>query len=172
MGTIDLGGGLVFRAWQQGDEPVLARYADNRKVWRNVRDGFPHPYTLADATAYVSRHAHEDPHVTFAIAGGGEPIGSIGLHLGEDVHRLTAEIGYWVAEPFWGQGIATRSAKAVCAYGFNTLGLVRIHAAVFEWNLASMRVLEKAGFVREAILRKSVLKDGHVIDSVQYVLVR
>ena len=129
---------------------------------------FPHPYTVADARGWLSRQKNRDSvtdlNIALAIDHGGEAIGGIGLHPQGDVARLSAEIGYWLGEPHWGRGIMTAAVKALSRYGFSELGLVRIYAAVFEWNPASMRVLEKAGFVQEGRLRRSVIKDGKVID--------
>ena len=169
--NIVIGDGYALRQWRLTDETALVKYANNRKIWLNLRDAFPHPYTLADAREYLSRHRNEDFPNVFAIDNNGAAIGSIALHPQDDVHRLSAEIGYWLGEPFWGKGVTTRAVKAICQYGFSRLHLVRIYAAVFEWNPASMRVLEKAGFVREGTLRKYVLKDGTIINSVQFALV-
>ena len=108
----------------------------------------------------------------FAIDVDGFAVGAIGLKPGDDVHRLGAEIGYWLGEEFWNRGIATEAVNAVTEYGFETLEMVRIHAEVFAWNTASMRVLEKAGFVKEGVLAKSAIKDKKIIDQVVYARVR
>jgi ribosomal-protein-alanine N-acetyltransferase len=158
----------VLRPWRKGDEPALARHANNRKVWLNLRDGFPHPYTLLHAAAWIEGSLAPHPGLRFAIEVDGEAAGSVGALPLQDVHRQTAEIGYWLAEPFWGRGIMTEVVRACTARAFRELDLVRIQAAVYAWNPASMRVLEKCGYVREGVLRKSVLKDGQLIDSVLY----
>ena len=90
-----------------GDEPALVRHADNRKIWLNVRDRFPHPYTPADAEAWVARAAAATPETQFAIEVEGEAVGGVGLFLQADVERYSAEIGYWLGEALWGRGLAT-----------------------------------------------------------------
>ncbi len=162
----------LLREWRRGDEPSLVRHANNRKVWINVRDSFPFPYTPADAKAWVRRASSDALNQVFAIDVDGFAVGAIGLRPGEDVHRLSAEIGYWLGEEFWNRGIATEAVNSVTAYAFESLGMTRVHAEVFEWNTASMRVLEKAGFVKEGVLAKSAIKDRKVIDQVVYARVR
>ncbi len=163
-----------LRAWRPGDEAALVKYANNRNIWINLRDRFPHPYTMDDATAWVQSVKDQRPVMNFAIATSNddEAIGSIGLTLQEDVHRRSGEIGYWLAEPFWGRGIATRAVRALTEYAFTNFDLVRLYANVFEWNPASGRVLEKAGFTLEGRLRKNITKDGNTIDQFLYALVR
>jgi RimJ/RimL family protein N-acetyltransferase len=158
----------ILRPWRRGDESSIARHANNRNVWRNLREAFPHPYTTEDAFAWVASNLDVRPVRSFAIEHGGKAVGSIGLHPFTDVHARTAEIGYWIAEELWGRGIATEAVLAVTEHAFRELGMVRVQAAVFAWNEASMRVLEKCGYVREAVLAKSVFKDGQLIDSVLY----
>ena len=164
--------GCTLRPWRRGDEPALARHANNRNVWRNLRDAFPHPYTMEHAIQWVAASAGVEAGLKLAIEVGGEVVGSVGLTPQADVHRRTAEIGYWLAEPFWGRGIMSEAVRAATEHGFRTLDVVRIQAAVFEWNTASMRVLEKCGYVREGRLCRSVSKDGQLIDSVLYANVR
>ena len=151
---------------------TLAAAADNRKIWRNMNEGFPNPYTLADANGWIALTRQESPERNFAIASGTEVIGGIGLKLRDDVFHRSAEIGYWLGEHFWGRGIATAALSALTDYAFVQFDLIRIDAGVFEWNPASCRVLEKAGYVREARLRKSVVKDGQVIDRFLYAKLR
>lgn len=161
-----------IREWRAGDAVSLARHADNRKVWINLRDRFPHPYTMGDAEEWIRMAREQQPPTFFALDVDGEAVGGIGLTPGEDVHRRSAEIGFWLAEPFWGRGIMTDAVKAVTSHAFDVLRLCRVHAAVYEWNPASMRVLEKAGYQREGRLRRSVTKDGRTIDSILYAAVR
>ena len=161
-----------LRGWRSEDKESLVRYANNHNVWINLRDSFPHPYTLDDAKAWIRSNQGQSPVTNFAIASVTEVIGSIGLRLQEDVYRRSAEIGYWLGEPFWNRGIATKAVRAVIEYGFATLGLERIYADVFQWNDASARVLEKAGFMLEGRLRKSVIKDGKIVDSLLYACVK
>jgi [ribosomal protein S5]-alanine N-acetyltransferase len=160
-----------LREWQPGDEQALVKYANNRKIWLNVRDQFPHPYTLDDAKWWIS-HAAEKPGTNFAVINGSEAIGGIGLVLQDDIYRRSAEIGYWLGEPFWGRGIATVVLGAMSKHAFASFDLVRLYATVFEWNPASRRVLEKNGFQLEGILRNSITKDGQTIDSFLYSLLR
>lgn len=161
-----------LRAWCDDDVESLVRHADNRNVWRNLRDRFPHPYTLADAREWVRRAAGAEPRTDFAIEVGGRAVGGIGLILGEDVYRRTAEIGFWLGEEYWGRGIVTAAVRALTDWAFESFDLARITAGVFEWNPASMRVLEKAGYRREARLRKAATKDGETIDLIVYSMVR
>ncbi|HWP99308.1 MAG TPA: GNAT family protein [Vicinamibacterales bacterium] len=162
----------AIRSWHPADAHALARHANSRAVWRNLRDRFPHPYTLADAEAWIARARAARPETHFAIAVGGEAVGGIGLELQIDVARRSAEIGYWLGEAYWGRGIATEAVRALTEHAFAAFDLCRIYAFVFEWNPASARVLEKAGFIREARLRKAVTKDGRTIDAFLYALVR
>jgi RimJ/RimL family protein N-acetyltransferase len=150
------------------DAPSITRYGNNRKIWLKLRDGFPNPYTLRDAEAYIRRVNEMEPRTVFAIATASEAIGSIGLVPGADVHRFTAEMGYWLAEPFWGRGIMTDAVKHMLAYAICELKLHRITAEPYANNPASARVLEKAGFSREGILRSSVYKNGRVLDQFLY----
>ena len=165
-------GSWVLRPWREGDAPALVKYANNRNVWRNLKDIFPHPYTMRDAEAWVQLQKDRDPQTDLAIANADEAIGAIGLKLQTDVYRRSAEVGYWLGEPFWGQGIATHALLAITEYAFATFDLVRLEALVKEWNPASMRVLEKCGFTLEGRLRKRVTKDGQTVDQLLYALVR
>jgi len=161
-----------IRSWQPGDEAALVRHANNRKIWLNLRDAFPHPYTEDDARAWVRFAMAQNPEVNFAIASYEEVIGGIGLHPQSDVHRRSAGIGYWLGEPYWGKGIATRAVQALTEYAFANFDLARIFGEVFEWNPASARVLEKAGYTYEGCLRKSVTKDGKTIDQLVYAVIK
>ena len=164
---------IKLREWRHTDIPSIVRYANNRKIWLNLRDRFPHPYLESDAIAWISACcSQKDAQTQFAIDRGGEAIGGVGLERLEDVHRMTAEIGYWIGEPFWGLGIATRAVRLTTDYAFHALGLERIQAMVFEWNAPSARVLEKAGYVLEGRLRRSILKDGRLADSLLYARIR
>lgn len=161
-------GDFLLRDWRMEDAPSIVRYGDNRKIWLNLRDGFPNPYTLRDAEAYIQSANETQPKSVFAIATAQEAIGSIGLAPGGDVHRFTAEMGYWLAEPFWGRGIMTNAVKSMVSYAINDLKLHRISAEPYTTNPASARVLEKAGFVLEGILRSSVFKNGKILDQFIY----
>ena len=158
----------TVRPWAESDAPALVRYADDREVWRNLRDRFPHPYTAAVAESWLTFATRQDPPTHFAIEVDGEAAGGIGFTFGEDVHARTAEIGYWLGRAVWGRGIATEALRAVTAHAFAAHPLDRLQACVFAWNPASVRVLEKAGYVREALLRRAVTKDGETTDMLIY----
>lgn len=162
-------GTCVVRSARAGDARSLAQHADNRKVWSHLRDAFPHPYGLADAKRFVRAAAQHDPETYFVIDLGGDAIGAIGYRLQSDIDRASAEIGYWVGEPFWGRGIATAALVAVtrCAFARHE-ELHRVFALPFAGNPASSRVLEKAGYRFEARLHHSAIKEGRVIDQLQY----
>ena len=134
----------------------------------NLRDAFPYPYRLQDAESFISRVIEANPITVFAIATQSEAIGSIGLMVGKDVHRYTAEMGYWLAEPFWGKGIMTQAVKSMTSYAIRNLKLHRIFAEPYSTNPASVRVLEQAGFKREGILRSNVFKYGRKLDQFLY----
>jgi ribosomal-protein-alanine N-acetyltransferase len=162
----------TLRASQPGDEESLVLNANNRNVWINLRDLFPHPYTLADARNWIQRASTESPVRNFAIVVDGKAVGGIGFIPKEDVYRKSAEIGFWLGEEYWGRGIMTEALRAVTEYAFANFDLCRLYAGVFEWNLASMRVLEKAGYHLEAQLKKAVTKNGKTIDEFLYAIVR
>jgi ribosomal-protein-alanine N-acetyltransferase len=159
------------RSWRTTDSEPLARHADNRTIWLNLRDAFPHPYTAHDAREFIKSVRHRSPETTFAIAVDGEAVGSVGFVLRHDVERVSAEIGYWLAEPFWGRGIATEALIAATDYAITTHQLTRIYALPFAWNAASCRVLEKAGYMLEGTLRRSAIKNGVITDQMQYAFV-
>jgi len=161
-----------LRPFRNGDQASIVRCANNRKVWINLRDRFPHPYTQADADAWIRQVAGQDPSTQYAIEVEGEAVGGIGITVQEDVHRRAAEIGYWLGEPFWGRGIMSEAVPAFTAYAFATFDLCRIYASVFEWNSSSGRILEKAGYILEGRLRKSVTKDGRTVDQLLYARVQ
>ena len=161
-----------IRSWRPEDEASLVKYADNSKVSINLRNTFPHPYTREHARAWIEFASSQAPEANFAIASRDEAIGGIGLRLGEDVFRRTAEIGYWLGEPFWGRGIATLAVVALTDFAFSEFDLERVEAHVFERNPASARVLEKAGFCLEGRLRKSITKEGMTIDRFLYAKIR
>ena len=161
-----------IRSFQPGDAPALAKYGNNRAIWRNIWDQHPYPYTIADAEEWIQHAMQQEPEKIFAIASADEAIGCIGLLPQDDVARISAEVGYWLGEPFWNRGIATGALQALTEYAFTELGLIRLFATVMEWNPASARVLEKAGYQYEGRLRKSAIKDGQVIDQFLYAMVR
>lgn len=164
---------IILRAWRRSDIPSLVRYANNRKIWLNLRDVFPHPYMHAEAEKWIAIcESNQGPATQFAIELQDEAIGGIGCRLLDDVNCKTAEVGYWLGEPFWGRGIATAALKQTTNYAFEIFSVERLQASVFEWNPASARVLEKAGYVLEGRLRRSIFKDGRLADSLLYARIR
>ena len=162
----------TLRNWRPADASSLSRHADDIRIWRNVRDRFPHPYTLEHARAWIDIASIADPTTDLAIVVDGEAAGGIGLVLGEDIGRVSAEVGYWLGADHWGRGIATEAVRAFSAWAFTRFDVQRLYAGVLEWNPASMRVLEKAGYTLEARARRAVIKDGRVMDDFVYSLVR
>jgi RimJ/RimL family protein N-acetyltransferase len=160
------------RDWRLADKPSLLRLADNRNVARNLAHRFPHPYTETDADAWFVLLANKPQPTAWAIDVGGQAVGGIGIDIGEGIYAKTARFGYWLGEPLWGQGIMTAAVRATAEFVLGHFDLVRLEAPVFEWNPASMRVLEKCGFVREGVQRKGVYKEGRIIDAVIYARVR
>jgi [ribosomal protein S5]-alanine N-acetyltransferase len=158
----------TVRQWRLEDAESLASHANNRKVWLAVRDAFPHPYTINDAHEFICQAMLEQPATRFCVEVDGVAAGGIGVHPGQDVHRHTATVGYWLAEEFWGRCIMTEVVTAVTDFCFDNFPLRRISAEVFANNPASARVLEKAGFSFEGRLKNNVIKDGEILDSLLY----
>ena len=162
---------IQLRALRDSDADDIARLANNKKVWDNVRDKMPYPYARKDAEFFIGLTKKEDPQVTFGIIRGDDFCGVIGLILQSDVYRKSAELGYWIGEPYWGMGIATETVRMILEYGFKKLDFERIFASTFEYNFGSMRVLEKNGFVKEGIAKKEAVKNGVIIDVHRYAIV-
>lgn len=165
---------ITIRFWQTADAADLAAALNNEHIQNNLRDGLPYPYTEADALDYITAMQEADPDETFAftIALDDKAIGSIGVFRQGNIHRQTAELGYYVAEPYWGKGYMTRAVRMACSYVFAHSDILRIYAEPFAHNAASCRVLEKAGFQLEGILRQNAVKHGNVIDMKLYSLLR
>lgn len=161
-------GKIILRALRTTDAQRLAGLANNEKISRNLRDGFPNPYTLADAENFLEKFSNQDPVTFFGIDYEGEYVGNISLVPCQDIYRMSAEIGYFIGEAYWNQGIVTTAVNLITEYGFTHLGIVRIHSGVFEYNTASQRVMEKCGFVKEGIFQKSVYKQGKLWNEVRY----
>lgn len=161
-----------LRPYRETDLAALLKYADNANIVRNLRDRFPHPYTADAGRTWIGLARSQDPLVSFAIASDDELIGGVGVDPQLDVYRRSGELGYWLAEPFWGQGITTAAARAITQYAFTTLDLVRVFAGVFATNPASVRVLEKAGLQFEGRSRAAVFKHGQLIDELRYAILR
>jgi len=161
-----------LRPFVPEDAPSLAQMANDITVWRNLRDMFPHPYTLEHARGFIQHTLGETPGSHLAIVVDGHAVGSIGLKLGTDVERISAELGYWLGAPYRGRGIMTEAIRAFTDDAFETFSLSRIFALPFGQNVASCRALEKAGFGLEGILRRSCVKDGRILDQRQYARIR
>jgi [ribosomal protein S5]-alanine N-acetyltransferase len=155
---------IVLRPWRKEDAQQLASIGNNRKIWLNVRDRFPHPYTVMDAMQWIQIQSERKPVEHFCIEYQGKVAGSIGVLPKDDVYRKTTEIGYFVGETFWGKGIATKAVASMVEYIEKQFDVVRIFAEVFEHNKASMSVLRKNGFYLESIRKRSVIKDGVIMD--------
>jgi RimJ/RimL family protein N-acetyltransferase len=158
----------VVRDWDLGDVRSLVRHANNRRIWMNLRDRFPHPYTDADGQAFLASAATQVPSWTWAIEVDGEAAGGIGLSRLADIERVSAEIGYWLGEAYWGRGITTEAVTAVTAAALSRGDLSRIFALPFADNVASIRVLEKAGYALEGRLPQSAIKDGVIRDQLMF----
>jgi [ribosomal protein S5]-alanine N-acetyltransferase len=157
------------REWRLADAEALARHANNINIARHLRDRFPHPYTVNHANAFLVHAAREKgPAGNLAIDVDGEAVGAIGFTIGDDLERFSAEIGYWLSEAYWGRGIATEAVVLLTAHVFERLNLLRLFALPFADNAPSARVLEKAGFVREGVLRASAVKYGRSRDQLLY----
>jgi len=161
----------AVRSWRSDDVESLVVNADNRNIWLNLRDRFPHPYTRRAGREFIRQAMSQRPETMFAITVDDEAVGGIGFTVLTDVERVSAEIGYWLGEAYWGQGIVTEALVAVTKYAIDTCRLTRIYALPFAYNKASCRVLEKAGYAVEARLRRSAIKDGRIVDQVQYAFI-
>lgn len=160
-----------IRDWRATDLDRLVRLGDNRKIWRNLRDRFPSPYTKAAGEAWIAKNQSEEPHTSFVIAVDDELVGSLGIIPGTDIYARSAEIGYWLGEEYWGRGLAAEALAGFAPWCFAHFNLIRLWAAVFVGNPGSARVLEKAGFVREAHLRHAAFKEGMPQDEWLYARV-
>ena len=165
-------GTCTIRPWRTGDATALPQHANNRAVWLNLHDRFPHPYTPDDAQKWTDFVVGREPETNWAIDVAGEAAGGIGIILHDDIERGTAEIGYWLGEAHWGRGIITTALRAMTAYAFEQFDLQRIFAVPFAHNAASARVLAKAGYQYEGTMRRSAIKDGVVLDQLLYACVR
>ncbi|MGZ5191106.1 MAG: GNAT family N-acetyltransferase, partial [Flavisolibacter sp.] len=162
-------GTFILRPLIETDKDSLVKYGNNRSIWRNMRNIFPHPYKINDAEKMIERFGQST--TVFCIEYDQECIGVIGCFPQTDVYSKSAELGYWLAVPFWSKGIMRIAVQKICEYIFRDFDIVRIYANVYQWNPASMKVLENAGFQFEGISRKSVFKDGELIDEYRYALI-
>ena len=165
---------FLLRPYRVEDVPSMVHHANSWKVARNLRDVFPHPYAEKDARDFVALCIQNEGkgQLCRAIDVGGQAVGTISLTVGGDVYRRSGELGYWLGEEFWGRGIMTAAVQRICREGFERFDLVRIYAEPFASNTASRRVLEKAGFTLEGVMRRGVYKDGQVLDYCMYALLR
>ncbi len=161
-------GEFFLRPLEIEDAGDLAKNANNRNVWINLRDVFPHPYSKNDAMNFIEFVQAADTMLVLGIMYKNECIGVIGAHFQPDVYQHSVELGFWIGETYWGKGIMTKACREYLKYLFEKKDINRIYSSVFEWNKSSMRVLEKCGFKKEGILRKAVLKDGNFIDEHRY----
>ena len=153
-----------------GGQDRFVALADDKGIWANLGEEFPHPYTRSDAEAWVALQSGREPVEQLAICDATGPIGAIGLITREGRYQHSAALGYWLGRPFWGHGIMTAAAKLVTAYGFETLGLIRLEARVRTCNNASSSVLQKVGFRCEGLLRRAALKQGVPVDYLLYAI--
>ncbi len=161
---------FTLRNWDINDLSSLVKYANNPLIAANLTDKFPHPYTEENGKAFISFASQHDTHHVFAIDINGEACGGIGIHPQSDIQRLNAELGYWLAEPFWGKGIISKAIPMLIDFTFSNLPVTRIFARPFARNIASQKVLEKNGFVLEARIEKSLIKNGVLEDELIYAI--
>jgi [ribosomal protein S5]-alanine N-acetyltransferase len=164
---------VTLRPVEMSDKADLARLANNIKIWNNVRDEFPHPYTEKDAESFINLCKTAKNAAKFAIIWNGQFVGMIGLIFSQALnYSKSAELGYWIGEPFWGKGIGTKALSEIVKYGFEELELKRIFANVLEYNKASMKMLEKCGFEFEGIGKSASLKSNHFYDEYRFAKVK
>ena len=163
-----------IRKWKLTDAKNIAVALSNKKIQDNLRDGLPYPYTEQDGIDFISSmlSANEDETFAFAITLDDKAIGSIAVFRQQNIHRQTAEMGYYIAEEYWGKGIMTDAVKQICEYVFKNSDILRIYAEPFAYNTGYCRVLEKAGFQYEGTLRNNAVKNGKVLDMKMYSLLR
>lgn len=163
-------GSVRLRAWREDDVPELVRLANNHRVWMQLRDAFPHPYTPEAGRAWVNLANSHLPVTSFAIECDDVLVGGTGYMPGRDIERCNAEVGYWIGEPHWGRGLATAALRALITVIAKRSGFTRLFALPFAANTASRRVLEKTGFELSAVLQRSAIKDGQIADQCLYSL--
>jgi len=165
---------IDIRPWKIEDAPSIAKTLNNKKVQDNLRDGIPFPYSVSDAEEYIEKTLNADINTTYmwAITVDEVVAGSIGVFRRDNVHRLTAEVGYYIGEEHWGKGIMTEAIKKACAYIFEKTDIVRIFAEPYSTNAASCRALEKAGFTYEGLLRSNAIKNDKIVDMKMYAIIK
>jgi len=163
---------FTLRPWSMSDLESLVKFASNPDIAKNMTDKFAHPYTLQNGKDFISMASKASPANILAIDINGQASGGIGIHPQTDIHCKNAELGYWLAEPFWGQGIITEAIVQMVEYGFNHWNINRIFARPFGTNLASQKALEKAGFILEGKFEKALFKNGDYVDELVYAIRR
>ena len=163
---------IKLRPLSYADKEPLAKLANNKKIWNNLRDMFPHPYFMEDAEKFIDSIKLQEPQITFAIELDHEFVGVLGMILQPDVCSKGAEIGYWIGEPYWNKGISTVALSLATRYGFEQLELERLYAGVFAFNDPSKKVLEKCGYKLEGISRNAFFKNGELVDEYRYAKLR
>lgn len=166
------GSTCTIREWRWSDLESLVRHANNRNIWINLRDRFPHPYYEEHGKKFLQHMTTQNPCNVWAIEVNGEAAGGIGIERLSDVEHVSAEIGYWLGEAYWNRGVVTDALRLVTDEVFRTTDVMRIFALPFADNAGSVRVLEKAGYVREGTLRDSAIKDGQLRDQFLYAIYR
>ena len=161
-------GRCVLRPWRASDAPLITPLLGDRDVWINLSDRVPHPYELQHAEQFIDVHSKKDPPINLAITVNDAAVGGIGIYPGEGINRVSAEMGYWLGKPHWGRGIVSAALPTMTKYVADTFDFTRISALVFTRNVASARLLEKAGYVREGHTKRSVIKDGVIEDEFLY----
>lgn len=161
---------FTLRPFTINDLDSLVKYANNPKIANNLTDKFPYPYTKENGKMFIEMATKNDPVNIFAIDINGEACGGIGIHPQDDVHRKNAELGYWLGETFWGNGIITKAIAQIVEYGFKKFDFTRIFARPYGTNAASQKVLEKAGFVLEGRFEKTLFKNGEFKDELIYAI--
>lgn len=162
----------LLRSWSLSDSDALIRHANNPRIAASMRDGFPYPYGNDHAKGFLSFAISDHPSIFLAIEVQGSAVGGIGVHCLDDIYHRTAEIGYWLSEDYWGQGIVSDAVRALLPIAFTSRDIIRIQAGVFSNNPTSMHVLEKCGFSREAIHKRAITKQGKTLDEHLYVIFR
>jgi len=165
---------IGIRLWKMADSQDLAKAINNKIIQDNLRDGLPFPYSASDAEAFITEMLEADPNIVYAraITVDDVAVGGVGVFRKDNVHRLTAEMGYYVAEEYWGKGVMSEAIKLICSFIFSNTDIIRIFALPFSSNVASCRVLEKNGFVCEGILRKNAIKNDKIVDMKMYALIK
>jgi [ribosomal protein S5]-alanine N-acetyltransferase len=160
---------IQLRPFQNSDKVALVQLANNYAIWKNVRNAFPHPYTPEAADQWLAQAQQQTPPNAFAIEVDGQFVGGIGLVPGVDISCKTAEVGYWIGEPFWGKGITSAALRQLIDIAFEERDFVMLFAYIFEYNTASMKVMEKNGFERKFVAPKTLWKENQLWDAHYYI---